>query len=52
MKQRNLVKKVYEACVTHNLEALAQLRKQEFEKIIKRKSEKRNFNTRWTVVKI
>lgn len=52
MKQRKLVKEVYKACMEHDQEKLAQLRKKEFAKILKRKAEGRPFNTRWMVVQL
>jgi hypothetical protein len=52
MKQRKLVKAVYKACMEHDEERLAQLRKEEFAKILKRKAEGRPFNTRWMVVQL
>ena len=52
MKQRKLVKKVYQACIDHDDERLAELRKHEFEKIIRRKEEGRKFTSRWSVVRI
>jgi hypothetical protein len=52
MKQKTLVSKVYEACINHNLAALSKLRKQEFEKIIKRKKKSKPFTGKWTVIQI
>jgi hypothetical protein len=52
VKQKKLVKEVYQACIDHDDVKLAELRKSEFEKIIKRKEQGRKFNSRWTVVKI
>ena len=52
MKQRKLVKQVYQACVDHDDAKLAELRKAEFEKIVRRKQQGRGFTGRWTVIKI
>lgn len=52
MKQKQLIKKAYEACISHDIETLVNLRRIEFEKIIKRKQEGKSFNVKWTVVKI
>jgi|688.fasta_scaffold343983_3 hypothetical protein len=52
MKQKSLVSKVYEACVSHNLEALAKLRKKEFAKIIKRKQKSKAFTGKWIIAQL
>ena len=53
MKQRKLIQEVYEACFTNDDEKLAKLRKLEFQKIFKRRSEgKQVFSHKWTLVRI
>lgn len=52
MKQRKLVQEVYKACFTHDADRLAELRKEEFRKILKRRSEGKPFTPRWTLIQI
>lgn len=52
MKQRELVRELYQACFSHNEEKIRELRQREFRKIFKRRAEGKSFNTRWTLVKI
>jgi hypothetical protein len=53
MKQRKLLQEVYEACFTHDAEKLAELRKIEFQKIFKRRSEGKQVCTpKWTVIRV
>ena len=52
MTQTALVKAVYRACFTHDADKLAELRKEEFRKILKRRSEGKPFTPEWTVVRV
>ena len=52
MKQRKLVQEMYKACFTHDAEAIAKLRKEEFAKILKRKAEGKPFTPKWTVINV
>jgi hypothetical protein len=52
MKQKKLVMALYKACMEHDVEKQAQLRREEFAKIAKRKAEGKPFTPRWTVVNI
>lgn len=52
MKQKKLLKQLYQACVAHDADRLTELRKQEFFKILKRRAEGRPFTGRWHVVSV
>jgi hypothetical protein len=52
MKQEKLLVELYKACVDHNAKKIADLRKEEFAKILKRKAEGKSFTTRWTIVNV
>jgi len=51
MKQSKLVKKMYRACLEHDLERQRELTLIEYSKIFKRKHEGKYFNPKWTIIR-
>lgn len=49
MKQGELVRQMYQACLNRDTEGQRKLFQQEITKIIKRREAGKRFNTKWTV---
>lgn len=52
MKQRKLVKKLFEACLVQDDKKIYELRQKEFDKIFKHKADGKKFSPIWTMVKV
>lgn len=51
MKQKKLVQELYNACLKGDKAREEELRKKEFEKILKHKAKGKPFGPKWTVVR-
>jgi len=52
MRQKKLIRKLYQACVAHDQDCIEQLRREEFLKIFRRRAKGQPFTSRWTVVSV
>ncbi len=52
MKQKNLIQQVYQACIRHDTQALKNLQQEEFQKIFQRRKKHKDFDAKWTVVRL
>ena len=51
MKQIKLIKKLYKACLSHNVGKQQELYKKEFAKIFKHRNLGKHFTPKWTVIR-
>lgn len=52
MKQSELVTQLYQACFDHDAKKIAELKKLEFAKILKRRAEGKAFTPKWTLINL
>jgi hypothetical protein len=50
MKQKNIIKKMYKACIEHNLVKQKKLYMEEMRKIFKHKESGKQFSPKWIVI--
>ncbi len=51
MKESKLITELYKACINHDSEREAELRKLQFAKILKRKRKGKTFDAKWVIVR-
>ncbi len=51
MKQKNIVKELYLACIEGDFKKQQELIAEEFKKIFKRKENGKKLGTKWTIIK-
>lgn len=52
MRQKKLVRKLYQLSITHNDQHVQKLRREEFLKIFSRRAQSKTFTPKWTVVSV
>ena len=52
MKQKKLIQEVYKACCKHDDDKLSELRKIEFQKIFKHRTQGKPFTSKWALINL